>query len=345
MAGKPIPIGKPYGNGYDEGMSKVLAARLLVFVAVVFGIAVSSFSQATSLPVKKETVGELMSQLRDRIQSREFRWDLSLFHDRDWKERGHSVNGLPLIYWTCGNTKALNRSLILSAVHGDEVTPVFFGFRLVEWLKANPQLCKDNLVVVAPIVNPDGFLRYRAGTRTNYNKVDLNRNFETPDWAAEAHKRWKQTAKGGQAPQRRYYPGDKAGSEPEIKFQEWLIEEFQPTKILSVHAPLDFLEVDGPDMNQMKVFAQSYIESIESMKKEMTRATKLLRFQVYGTFPGSLGNYAGKQKGIPTITTELPTANPHMAAEYFGNLEESTRVFIDYDFSKHASQNQITKTD
>src|SRR5690606_41921411 len=72
-------------------------------------------------------------------------------------------------------------------VHGDEVTPVYFGFRVVEWLKARPEICEKAFVVVAPIINPDGFLRYTSGTRTNYNKVDLNRNFDTPEWRSEEH--------------------------------------------------------------------------------------------------------------------------------------------------------------
>ena len=256
---------------------------------------------------------------------------------------GKSVNGLPLIYWSCGDEKSGNRSLILSAVHGDEVTPVFFGFRLVEWLKANPQVCKDNFIVVAPIVNPDGFLRYTAGTRTNYNKVDLNRNFPTPDWDKDAMTRWKQTAIKGQ-PQRRYFPGEKSGSEPEIHFQLKLIDEFRPTKIMSVHAPLHFFDLDGPDVDQVKVFAKNYVQAVEAMKQEMKKTTLLLRFQTYGIFPGSLGNYAGKFRGIPTITAELPSSNPVLAAEYFGNLIESTKSFMLYDISKNVLGN-ITKSE
>lgn len=286
-------------------------------------------------PSDQERVTELMEKLKNRIRKNKYQWDLSLFTDQGWKVRGSTVNGLPLIYWACGNENAANRSLVLSAVHGDEITPVHFGFRLVEWLKARrSELCHDkNYIVVAPIVNPDGFLRYRRGTRTNYHKVDLNRNFDTPDWHRLAHKKWKERTVNGQ-PQRRYYPGEKPATEPEIHFQKWLIEEFHPSKIMSVHAPLRFLDLDGPSTEKMKIFARSYIEAVEAMKIRLQSSTKLLKFHLYGTFPGSLGNYAGKQLGIPTITTELPTSNPHFAGKYFGDLEESTKVFLSFDFSE-----------
>lgn len=314
-------------------------------------VSAESYAEAKQAKLKEQilesqrSVDYMMKRIRHRIKKRNFRWDLSLFHERDWKRYSkNSVNNLPLIYWSCGDEKALNRSLILSAVHGDEVTPVFFGFRVVEWLKANPKFCDDKFVVVAPIVNPDGFLRYTRGTRTNYNKVDLNRNFDTPDWEADAHKQWKLTAaRRGETPQRRYFPGEKAASEPEIHFQKWLIETYQPTKIMSVHAPLKFFEFNGPSTEKLKIFAQDYISAVEAMKKRMRTNTKILRFKIYGTFPGSLGNYAGRQKGIPTVTTELPSSNAHNAAEYFGELEKSTRVFIDFDFSKENAQNKISK--
>ncbi len=284
------------------------------------------------------TIEDLINQLRSRITSKKWSWDLSLFTSSGWSHNGRSVNGLPLVYWTCGDPKSDNSSLILSAVHGDEVTPVYFGFRLVEWLKARPELCKDAFIVVAPIVNPDGFLRYRNGTRTNYNKVDLNRNFDTPEWDEKALKLWKERY----GSQRRYYPGDRAASEPEIIFQKWLIDEFKPAKILSVHSPLNHLDFDGPSHGTsgaaaMK-FTRSYIESCDLLKQQLDKSATGLTFYPWGTFPGSLGNYAGKHKGIPTLTVELPTTNSQLAPVYFGKMEKGLKVFINYQLQDRPRQ-------
>ncbi len=268
-----------------------------------------------------------MQQLKKRVLSKKFHWDLSLFTDEGWSHKSHTVNGLPLIYWTCGDRESTNASLILSTVHGDEVTPVYFGFRLVEYLKARPELCKDKFVVVAPIVNPDGFLRYRNGTRSNYHKVDLNRNFDTPDWHKDALHLWKTKY----AKRRRYYPGEKPASEPETKFQMWLIDEFKPVKIMSVHAPLNILDYDGPKTPEALKLSQKYFDSIQHLRETVKKATPELKFFAFGNFPGSLGNYAGKQRGIPTITAELPTTKASLAPYYFGMIEKGTRIFIEQE--------------
>src|SRR5690606_4260500 len=136
----------------------------------------------------------------------------------------------------------------------------------------------------APMVNPDGFLRYRNGTRTNYNKVDLNRNFDTPEWNEKALKIWKERYSS----QRRYYPGDTAASEPEIIFQKWLIDEFQPAKILSVHSPLNHLDFDGPasgpSSEAAMKFTKMYIESCDLLKQQLDKSATGLKFYPWGTF-------------------------------------------------------------
>ncbi len=288
---------------------------------------VADESRETPSNVKKNPA-EFITKLKQRIQKLNYKWDLSVFVDDGWEIGGYSIDGNPLIYWKCGdNSSTSNTSLVLSAVHGDEVTPVFFGFRLVEWVKARPELCKNKSIVIAPIVNPDGFMRYSKGTRTNFNKVDINRNFDTPDWAANALKMWKERYQS----LRRYYPGDKGGSEPETVFQQWLVSTYKPSKIMSVHAPLNMLDYDGPADQKTISFMKSYIDSCEVLKEAVKKATPELRFYAYGLFPGSLGNYAGRQRGIPVLTAELPSVDPALAAHYFSVLEKGTRTFFEYN--------------
>lgn len=276
-----------------------------------------------------KTIPQLMQALRER--HKRFHWDLSYFVDDGWQSQHHSVNGMPLVYWTCGDSSSKNRSLVISAIHGDEITPVYFGFRLVEWVKARPEICKDRFVVIAPMINPDGVLRYTNGTRTNWNKVDLNRNFDTPDWDANALKFWRE--KFGS--QRRYYPGPTAASEIETKFQKWLVDEFKPNKILSIHSPLNIFDYDGPGDADSKRFTKSYVDSCEELKSRITKATPELNFFAYGNFPGSLGNYAGVQRGIPTLTVELPTSKAEEAPYYFSALEKGTKLFFEYDLKEN----------
>ena len=136
--------------------------------------------------------------------------------------------------------------------------------------------------LVAPLVNPDGVLRRRA-IRTNANGVDLNRNFPTPGWAKLSRMYWVSTGKNP-----RRFPGTVAGSEPESRWVIDLIEQFKPDVIVTVHAPLDLVDFDAPD------------RSISPLK------LGILKKNLKGTYPGSLGNYAGIQRGIPVLTLELP---------------------------------------
>lgn len=294
--------------------------KILSLLGLVFFVSTLAFAEE-----KNNSVQEMMVSIKKRIKK--YHWDYSMFPSEKWEQsKFYSHNGNPLIYFTCGNKESKNRSLILSAVHGDEITPVYYGFRMVEWLKARPEVCKDRFVVVAPIVNPDGFLRYTNGTRTNYNKVDLNRNFSTPEWKESAHHLWHKRYKK----RRRYFPGEEPDSQHETKFQKWLISEFRPQKILSVHAPLNFLDYDGPKTHLEDDFTKDYLDSCKELKYRMMVETPELRYRAYGTFPGSLGNYAGKWLGIPTLTVELPTTHGTKAGAYFGLLERGIRSFINF---------------
>lgn len=294
---------------------------------LIMGLVWGSLTMAADVATEPlHTIPAFIEEVKSTIKTRKYKWDLSVFRATGWESKGTSVNHRPLIYYTCGSPSAINSSLILSNVHGDEVTPVYFGFRFVEWLKSNPEICQNRFVIVAPMVNPDGFMRYTKGTRTNFNKVDINRNFDTPEWNEKALAIWKKKFK-----ERRYYPGDKAASEPETLFQKWLIDEYHPSKILSVHAPLNFLDYDGPQSTETMEFSKSYVDSCESLKSVVKKAATSLEFYAYGIFPGSLGNYAGKQRGIPTFTVELPTTDSTLAAKYFGDLENGTELFIRYE--------------
>jgi protein MpaA len=173
------------------------------------------------------------------------------------------------------------RVLLLGGVHGDEFSSVSIVFRWLQTLDRHHSGLFHWRVI--PLVNPDGLLKDDS-TRTNANGVDINRNFPTPNWEATALDYWiNKTSKNP-----RNYPGPHAASEPET---EWLVDEiekFDPDVIVSVHAPHGVVDYDGPEDGPYKLGR--------------------LYLNLLGTFPGSLGNYAGVQKNIPVVTIELPYA-------------------------------------
>jgi protein MpaA len=265
---------------------------------------------------------KLMDELRAANKGRH--WNESIYTEDGWQMHGTSVEGRPLIYYSCGE-KNENTTLMLSSVHGDEITPVYFGLRLVSWLKGEPDLCRGYHVIVAPLVNPDGYLAKKP-TRGNKNGIDINRNFPTKDFDEMALKLWKEKFKSDP----RRYPGAKGGSEPETRFQEWLIDEFHPQKILTVHSPLNFFDYDGPESDELRTFTEEYVKSCKELRAAVKHAASDYNFLNYGFFPGSLGNYAGKERGIPTLTLELPTVDASKAKSYFERLKKGTKELVVY---------------
>ena len=137
-----------------------------------------------------------------------------------------------------------------------------------------------------PLLNPDGAL-LRKHTRQNANGVDLNRNFDTPGAATQvALEHWKTKTNSN----KRRYPGPSPFSEPDT---QWLFNEiatFKPDVIISVHAPFSLVDYDAPN------------------RANAPHRIGYLHKNLMGTYPGSLGNFAGIHLEIPVITLELPHA-------------------------------------
>jgi protein MpaA len=228
-----------------------------------------------------------------------------------WQYYRTTKNKHPLMFVNFGNNTG-NCILFLGCVHGDELPSAYLMFKLAHYVKDNPALFKDKCIVIAPLVNPDGFLS-TPPTRVNANKVDINRNFPTKDWWTNATRQWIKTKRKA-----RYYPGTKPSSEQETQFQVALIKKFKPQKILSVHSPLNFFDYDGPSSD------------VYSFEKWMEREYKDVNYPVkkFGYYPGSLGNYAGHERNIFTLTLEMPSSDPERGLEYFQKFQPSILKFI-----------------
>ena len=279
------------------------------------GGAKSAPSALDKLPTM--TVPELCLELGSSFKK--YAWEIEKPCDGvNWQSERHSVESRPLIYAEFGNPKSVNRTLILSMVHPDEITPLYLGFQIAQWMQENSKRLKDHYVVVAPLVNPDGHFR-KTPIRMNARGVDLNRNFNTKDWHVSALKTWKGQLKKNP----RRFPGNEPDSETETHFQRDLIEKFTPVKILSIHAPLNVLDYDGPSSLALDRFPKEYIQ-------ECLRLRTQLKAKSTGYFPGSLGNFAGQEKGIPTITLELPSADPKKSLEYWKKFQVGIQNMIEY---------------
>lgn len=197
---------------------------------------------------------------------------------------GISVNGAPILikeYPPLETRTPLAKVLLVGGIHGDEYSSVSIVFKWLNILNNHHSGLFHWRIV--PLLNPDGLLQ-RKSARMNANGVDLNRNFPMLDWQTAAHSYWvNRTQKNP-----RRYPGEAALSEPESR---WLVEEinaFRPDVIVAVHAPYGVIDFDGPKDGPYKLGR--------------------LYLNLLGTYPGSLGRYAGVQEQIPVVTIELPYA-------------------------------------
>jgi protein MpaA len=125
------------------------------------------------------------------------------------------------------------RVLVVGQIHGDE--PV--GPRVVALL-AGVTPPRGTLYLVRS-ANPDGAAR---GTRTNARGVDLNRNFPGS---------WRPGARG------RFFPGPRAGSEPETRWAMRVVRAVQPDVTVWLHQPYGLVHLTpGADRRIVRAYAR-----------------------------------------------------------------------------------------
>lgn len=161
--------------------------------------------------------------------------------------------------------------LIVGVFHGEEPQGEYL---INKFIQQDLSFIKNKLVII-PCLNPDG---KNKNQRQNANGVDLNRNFPTKNWKITARKE--------------YFGGNAPASEIETKFMINVIKNYKFDAILSVHAPFEIVNYDGR------------AEKLAQKISELT-GYKVQSDIGYPT-PGSFGNYCGVERGIPTITLELP---------------------------------------
>ncbi len=210
-----------------------------------------------------------------------------------------SVSGTPILlkeYPPLLNRQARGRVLLVGGIHGDEYSSVTIVFK---WMAILDRFHSGLFHWrISPLMNPDGLLRPRS-QRMNANGVDLNRNFPCPNWHEATRDYWVRRTSSNP----RRYPGTGPLSEPESQWLDDEIKSFRPDVIVSIHAPLEVLDFDGPP--------------------DAPERFGSLHLNLLGTYPGSLGRYAGVYKEIPVVTIELPSAG------IMPPVEEQKRIWLD----------------
>lgn len=266
--------------------------------------------------LKRPLLTPNLSKYFDQVHRKfdQYNWPRLPIEKLPWRYVRRSHFGFPIAWLHFGpevlertqeERKELKTTLVLCTVHPDEITPTKFCFDLIFSLEGM-SLPKNHVIVIAPIVTPDGFFIPKP-TRTNARGVDVNRNFPTKDWNADALRLWRTKYRSS----KRRYPGKKPLSEQETIFQVNLIKLYKPDKILSVHAPLTLIDYDGPTLEHERG------QSGNQLLKKMSELAGNYKVKDYPFFPGSLGNWAGHELNIPTFTIELPNSDWNKTDRYF----------------------------
>lgn len=191
---------------------------------------------------------------------------------------GKSVRGRQIEMYEFGR-KSAPAVLVLGGVHGDEPQGAEVASKLVEYIRLNHAEFADKHVVIIPRVNPDGLA---AGTRANFNGVDLNRNMPAENWQKTAG---------------RYNGGTEASSEPETRILMSAINSVKPVLTISIHAISS-----GKQCNNWDGPAEQTAKTMAKFNGYPPKAT------IGYPTPGSLGSWAGVDRGMAVITLELPSA-------------------------------------
>lgn len=220
-----------------------------------------------------------------------------IIHQSSW---ALSANGQALsLYKKAHSVENRLHVLLIGGVHGDEPEGVYLATNLLAWLEKQDQNRLLNWTLI-PNFNPDGFAK---NERTNGHGVDLNRNFPSRDWSAEA--------KGP-----RYHPGPHPGSEPETQALVKLLQQNHYDVIVHFHSWEPCVVYTG---DRGKIYAEILgADTPYEVREDIGYPT-----------PGSLGQYGWLEHRTPVVCIEAQEGdNPENVWRHFSpgliRLLEST---------------------
>jgi len=188
-----------------------------------------------------------------------------------WRQVGTSVQGRPLRALTLGHGP--RKVLFIGGIHGDEDEGTYTTAQLPAAFLADG-LADTVTLTILEDANPDG---RAAGSRGNADGVDVNRNFPAKNFDTG-------TAAYGGSPL----------SQPESRAVKALIDEVNPALVLVSHSWSgdEFINFDGPAREIAERFSAA-------------TGLKVKNSSSFAPTPGSLGSWAGRDRGIALLTIEI----------------------------------------
>lgn len=144
---------------------------------------------------------------------------------------GRSVEGRAIVAVEIGDFDAMRRTLVIGCIHGNEPAGIAVADRLARGVPP-----RELDLWIVPDLNPDGVA---AGTRTNADHVDLNRNFPF---------RWEPLSGV-------FYSGRYPLSEPESRIAYRLVSRIRPQIGIWFHQHLDVVDESGGNAAVERRFA------------------------------------------------------------------------------------------
>lgn len=199
-------------------------------------------------------------------------------------EIGRSVDHAPIVAEDHGRGRT--RVYLIGLIHGDEPE----GFATLDAVRPILRRQAGVWVRLVPDMNPDGRV---AGTRGNARGIDLNRNWPASNFTAHRRR--------GEAPL----------SEPESAAVHTDLTRFRPDVLIVLHSISrggPFVNFDGPEPAER--LARVFVDAAAMTGDPRWRVVPSMGYPT----PGSLGTYAGIDRGIPTLTIEFERGHDPDAA-------------------------------
>ncbi len=172
-----------------------------------------------------------------------------------------------------------NVLVILASIHGTETIGTALCNQLIDQLMENPDWIQGKTLYVLRMVNPDGMVEDIRGNRDN---IDINRNFPTDNFG------------------RGWFNGDAPLTAAESKELMAFFQKSNPTRVLTIHQPLNGIDFDGPSAELAEALSD----------------TSGIRIHRLGSRSGSLGSFVGVELGIPIVTLEVPDYANQRSAQW-----------------------------
>lgn len=205
---------------------------------------------------------------------------------------GNSVRGRSILAYHFGSGPKV--VLYTGAIHGSEPSSRSLMLRWIDELEANAQaIPADKTVIIVPSINPDGIA---AGTRTNANNVDLNRNFGTSDWRKDITTTSNAPFPGGGGPS--------PMSEPETRVIAGFVARVRPQLVLSYHSIGDLAISNQYGIGNAR--AATYA-ALSGYRNATGQSSTTFDYSISGT----ADDYYAEKLGVAAVLIELGSHTYH----------------------------------